>query len=248
MVSKREMQSPTVPVGNHLKRSSLDSVTITTEAGVHYIQPSREENAVSAQNNTAKGKLRRVRFSSENEVFEITRPTRDEKIDMHMTREDQKLIIREISNAIHRLGREDSKNGANDSDSNQYIEELGIERILQQQQSQRIERVRSAIFIILQRQRQAKLFRKSKIQQSQRIERVRSAIFIILQRQRQAKLFRKSKIYSSPRETTQIISEGWLEKHYRPFSKVSSELARNRGLQDEETAPYLFPRRIVMAR
>ena len=217
MVSKREMQSPTVPVGNHLKRSSLDSVTITTEAGVHYIQPSREENAVSAQNNTAKGKLRRVRFSSENEVFEITRPTRDEKIDMHMTREDQKLIIREISNAIHRLGREDSKNGANDSDSNQYIEELGIERILQQQQSQRIERVRSAIFIILQRQRQAKLFRKSKI-------------------------------YSSPRETTQIISEGWLEKHYRPFSKVSSELARNRGLQDEETAPYLFPRRIVMAR
>ena len=213
MVSKREMQSPTVPVGNHLKRSSLDSVTITTEAGVHYIQPSREENAVSAQNNTAKGKLRRVRFSSENEVFEITRPTRDEKIDMHMTREDQKLIIREISNAIHRLGREDSKNGANDSDSNQYIEELGIERILQQQQSQRIERVRSAIFIILQRQRQAKLFRKSKI-----------------------------------RETTQIISEGWLEKHYRPFSKVSSELARNRGLQDEETAPYLFPRRIVMAR
>mmetsp|Transcript_4361 Transcript_4361/g.9096 ORF Transcript_4361/g.9096 Transcript_4361/m.9096 type:complete len:213 (-) Transcript_4361:156-794(-) len=212
MVSKREMQSPTVPVGNHLKRSSLDSVTITTEAGVHYIQPSREENAVSAQNNTAKGKLRRVRFSSENEVFEITRPTRDEKIDMHMTREDQKLIIREISNAIHRLGREDSKNGANDSDSNQYIEELGIERILQQQQSQRIERVRSAIFIILQRQRQAKLFRKSKI------------------------------------ETTQIITEGWLEKHYRPFSKVSSELARNRGLQDEETAPYLFPRRIVMAR
>ncbi len=218
MVSKRDIQSPTVAVGNHLKRSSLDCVTITTEAGVHYIQPSREdENAGTTQNNNAKGKLRRVRFSSENEVFEITRPTRDEKIDMHMTKEDQKHIIREISDAIDRLGREDSKNGANDSDSNRYIEELGIERILQQQQSQRIERVRSAIFIILHRQRQAKLFRKSKL-------------------------------YSSPKENTQIISEGWLEKHYRPFSKVSSELARNRGLQDEETAPYLFPRRIVMVR
>jgi len=209
-------------VGNNLKRSSSfqDCVTMT-EDGIHYTKKAREAavdaSAVSPKTNERKEKLR-VRFSSENEVFEITRPTREEKHDMHMSKEDQKLIIRKISNAIHNLRKDDmySRNSGDDSD-NQFIQDLGIQRILQQQEAARIDRVKSAIFVILQRQRQARLFRRSKL-------------------------------YYSAQENTQVISEGWLEKHYRPFSKVSSELARSRGLEDQETAPYLFPRKIVMAR
>ncbi len=209
-------------VGNNLKRSSsFDDCVTMTEDGIHYTKKAREANvdvsAASPKNNERKEKLS-VRFSSENEVFEITRPTQEEKLDMHMSKEDQKLIIQEISDAIHNVHKDNmySQNLADDSD-NKFIQELGIQRILQQQEAARIDRVKSAIFVILQRQRQAKLFRRSKL-------------------------------FYSAQESTQVISESWLEKHYRPFSKVSSELARSRGLEDQETAPYLFPRKIVMVR
>ena len=215
MVSKTEAQSPTMAVGNYLKRSSsfesFQDCLPQNEAGIN--KTTRDDPEKSPNTNQRKGK-KRVRFSTErNEIFEITRPTRAEKLDMHMSKEDQKLIIREISNAIRRFDKEDRPQ----QNDHKFIQELGIERILQQQEAARIDRVKSGIGVILQRQRQAKLFRRSQL------------------------------FYSAPEET-QIINESWLEKHYRPFSKVSSELARSRGLEDQEMAPYLFPRKIVMAR
>jgi len=225
MVSKLEEQSPTMPVGNYLKRSSsFEGCATESEAGAHNSKKAREENtpdtpAKSKKSNKRKGNWR-VRFSlSENKVFEVERPTREEKINMHMTKEDQRGIIEEVSNAIRRADRDDLQqhNGADDSDSNKFIEELGIERILQQQEIERTTRVKSAICVILQRQLQARLFRRSQF------------------------------FYTST-EQTKIIDENWLEKHYRPFSKKSSDLARSRGLQDQEMAPYLFPRKIVMSR
>jgi hypothetical protein len=137
---------------------------------------------------------------------------------MHMTKEDQRIIIQEISDAIRRCNSDDllPPHDGDDSD-NKFIEEKGIQRILQQQELARVNRVRNA----------------------------KNAI---LQRQQQSKLFRRSQMYYFPTEHREIINESWLEKHYRPFSKVSSDLARSRGLEDQEMAPYLTPRKMFMVR
>lgn len=229
MVKKLEVQSPTVDVGNYLKRSSsFDDRTIEAEVDIHSSKKAREETSevpiISQEQNKEKKKSNkrkgnsRVRFSSKNEVFEIAARTREEKLEMHMTKEDQRLIIQEVTEAIHRfdsdnlepeIGGEDSENTA--------IAELGIERILQQQEPSRMNRVRCA---------------KS----------------VILERQRQAKLFKRSQLFYGTSEQTQVINESWLEKHYRPFSKMASELAHNRGLEDQELAPYLIPRKMIILR
>lgn len=208
-------------VADYLNRSpSFDeNVAKRSEMEVHCSKKAREETTDTTTTNRTQKKNKRngklgVTFSSKNEVFEITKPTKEERDDMHMSREDQKLIIREISKAIRRLDDDEAarqNGGFHDSDSDgKSIEDLGIERIVEQQDSERVQRVKSAIRVILQRQRQSKLFRH----QQQQI----------------------------------IIDDVWLEKHYRPFSKVSANLARSRGLHDQEMAPFLTPRKMVMSR
>ncbi|VEU41080.1 unnamed protein product [Pseudo-nitzschia multistriata] len=156
-----------------------------------------------------------VTFSSKNDVFEIPRPTNEEKKYMHMSSEDQRKTIVEIADALRRLESYERKQNEASyyADETQHddkmIEELGLERIVEQQRSDRLDRVKSAIFVILQRQRQSKILQSSK------------------------KL---------------NIDEQWLKEHYRPFSELAAKLARSRGLRDEEMAPSLFPRLIVMAR
>jgi len=207
MVSKpeTEIQSSTVAVVDYLKRdSSFEQSAPEYETEVHNSKKARVAETADARtgaskNNTRNEKLN-VTFSSSNDVFEITRRTDEEKNDMHMSKEDQRFIIRGIVNDIRRF----------DCDE-QLIEERGLERLVEQQASERIERVKSAICVILQRQRQSKLFYTTKKQ-------------------------------------IQIINEGWLEKHYRPFSKVSANLARTRGLRDQERAPSFYPRKIIMSR
>merc|ERR1712207_23498 len=152
------------------------------------------------QKKTKRNRHLSVTFSSKNDVFEIARRTSEEKNDMHMSPEDQRLIIREISNAMRRFKCDD-----------QFITDFGLDRIIEQQHPERILRVKSAILAVLQRQRQSKLFPSSK-------------------------------------KATQIINEVWLEKHYRPFSKVAANLARSRGLEDQEFVPFLSPRKIIMSR
>lgn len=206
---------------NYLKRasSSFDERATKYESGVHNSKKAREVKITSVpttrtpKNNNRKEKLI-VTFSSKDDIFEITRYTKEEKNEMHMSKEDQRLILREISNAIRRFDCDmpQQHESIHDDDSNnKCIEDLGLERIVEQQDSGRMKRVKSAICVILQRQRQSKLFKSSKNQM-------------------------------------QTINEVWLEKHYRPFSKISANLARNRGLRDQEMAPYLFPRKIVMLR
>lgn len=229
MVLKPEIQSSTMAAVNYLKRasSSFDEHVTSYEAEVHNSKKAREfkptvmaitsrtpNNNNNYNNNHRKEKLI-VTFSSKDDIFEITRPTKEEKNDMHMSKEDQRLILREISNAIRRFDRDEPQRDDNihdDDSNNKCIEDLGLERIVEQQDSGRMKRVKSAICVILQRQRQSKLFQ------------------------------------ASENPTKKTINEGWLEKHYRPFSKISANLARNRGLRDQEVAPYLFPRKIVMSR
>jgi len=208
---------------NYLKRasSSFDERVTKYEAEVHNNKKAKDVKTTgmpttsrTPNNNNRKEKLI-VTFSSKDVIFEITRPTKEEKNDMHMSKEDQRLILREISNAIRRFDCDEPQQHDNihdDDSNNKCIEDLGLERIVEQQDSGRMKRVKSAICVILQRQRQSKLFQLSE----------------------------------NPMQQT--INEGWLEKHYRPFSKISANLARNRGLRDQEMAPYLFPRKIVMSR
>jgi len=219
MVSKPEIQSSTMAVVNYLKRaSSFEGCAPKYEMEVHNSKKAREVDTENRsprppKNNNRNGKLT-VTFSSKNDVFEISRRTKEEKNDMHMSKEEQQLILREISNAMRRFYCDEPQQqlGVHDDDcNNKCIEDLGLERLVEQQKSERIERVKSAIYVILQCQWQTKIFNSSKNQ-------------------------------------IETINEVWLEKHYRPFSKVSANLARSRALRDQEMAPSLFPRAIVMAR
>ena len=49
-------------------------------------------------------------------------------------------------------------------------------------------------------------------------------------------------------KTVKIIDEDWLRSEYRPFSEAAAEIARARGLRDEEVAPSLAPRLNLMIR
>lgn len=229
MVKKLEEQSPTMDVGIYLKRSSsFDDCAIEAEVDAHSSKKARErtpeESLISQKPNKQKKnsnkqeRKSRVRFSSKNEVIEIAPRTREEKLEMHMTKEEQRLIMQEITEAVRRFDRHNLKQQVGGEDSeNTVISELGIERILQQQEVTRIIRVRNAKIAILQRQRQIKIFKRSKL-------------------------------FCGPTEQTKTIDENWLEKYYRPFSKISSELAHSRGLEDQEMAPYLTPRQMIMSR
>ncbi len=229
MVKKLEEQSPTMDVGIYLKRSSsFDDRAIEAEVDAHSSKKAgeklSEEPIISQKPNRQKKSSNkrernsRVRFSSKNEVIEIAPRTREEKLEMHMTKEEQRLIMQEITEGVRRFDRHNLKQQVGGDDSeNTVISELGIERILQQQEATRINRVRNAKRVILQRQRQIKLFKRSQL-------------------------------FCGPTERTKAIDDNWLEKYYRPFSKVSSELAHSRGLEDQEMAPYLTPRQIIMSR
>ena len=205
MVSRPEIHSSTMAVVEYLKRdSSFERCATKSKEEVHNIKKFKgmhhSKTSTVEQENTKRNRQLTVTFSLKNDVFEIGRRTSEEKNDMHMSPEDQRLIIREISNAMRRFQCDD-----------QFTADFGLDRIIEQQDPERILRVKSAILAVLQRQRQSKLFPSSK-------------------------------------KATQIINEVWLEKHYRPFSKISANLARSRGLEDQEFVPFLSPRKIVMSR
>lgn len=226
-------------VANYLKRASSceDSATQEREE-LHNSKKTRESELLdpttttttrlsansSNSNNTRKPT---VTFSSTNDVFEISRPTREEKKYMHMSQGDQHQILLEISEALRREQQQQEAfysytgdhHHCDNNNNNNTIEELCLERIVEQQSSDRLERVKSGVCVILQRQRT----------QSQRFE--------------------SSSSTNTKRQQAQLLlDESWLQKHYRPFSEVSSKLARSRGLRDQEMAPSLFPRLIVMSR
>jgi len=203
-VSRPEIQSSTMAVVEYLKRdSSFEECATKSKVETDNMKTAGRHNlnisTFKPKNWKRKEKLN-VTFSFKNDVFEIARRTSEEKHDMHMSPEDQRLIIREITNAMGRLKCD-----------KRFIEDLGLDRIVEQQDHQRMVRVKSAILAVLQRQRQSKRSPSSK-------------------------------------KETQTINEVWLEKHYRPFSKVSANLARSRGLEDQEKVPFFTPRKIIMSR
>eukprot|EP00536_Pseudo-nitzschia_multiseries_P002602 jgi/Psemu1/301459/fgenesh1_kg.35_\ len=211
-------------IPKYLKRasSSEDSATDCAEE-LHNSKKAREFQITQLVAGAPESKsIRKVRkptvtFSSEIDVFEISRPTVEEKKYMHMTREDQKLIILEISDALRRFAsyeQQQQQQGHCSCDEHENdLKELGLERIVEQQCSDRIDRVKSAICVILQHQRHSQQSRNA-----------------------------------SEKQQTHAMTESWLQKHYRPFSQLSAKLARSRGLRDQEMAPSLFPRQIIMAR
>merc|ERR1712176_406051 len=95
-----------------------------------------------------------------------------EKKNMYMNKEDQKLILREVVTAMRRFHDLDESS----------IEDLGLEWIVENQGVERKKRMKSAIDVVLQRQRQFRILNPSK---------------------------------------SKILNDLWLDKHYRPFSKVS---------------------------
>jgi len=204
--------------GNYSKRNScFEESAATPEVEAHNSKKTEEETqsipTIIRKNKNMDRKLS-VTFSTKNDIYEISRRTKEEKVDMHMSREDQKLIIQEMSNAMHRYYFEEQNQlkGVYVDDSNRKcIEDLGLERIIEQQDAGRIKRMKSAVYVILQRQR-------------------------------------KSRLFDSCEKETKSIDENWLQKHYRPLSKTSANLARSRGIRDQEMSPYLFPRKNVMVR
>mmetsp|Transcript_9535 Transcript_9535/g.28445 ORF Transcript_9535/g.28445 Transcript_9535/m.28445 type:complete len:220 (+) Transcript_9535:313-972(+) len=204
-----------------LKRASLeDSETgcaeeLPSSKKARELQITQGVEEAPAFNITCKARKSTVTFSLKDDVFEISQPTIEEKKYMHMSREDQHTILLEISDALRRFASYEQEQDEGLCAFDQYendIMELGLERIVEQQSSDRIQRVKSAICVILQHQRQSQLRHPSKKQQAY------------------------------------TMSESWLQKHYRPFSQLSAKLARSRGLLDQEMAPSLFPRQIVMSR
>jgi len=205
MLTRPEIQPSAMTVVEYLVGdSSFEEFATKSKVDVHDMKKSRgvdhSNNSTIKQKNMKRNRQLTVTFSLKNDVFEIARRTSEEKSDMHMSPEDQRLIIREISNAVRRVKCDD-----------QFIADFGLNRIIEQQDPERLLRVRSAILAVLQRQRQSRLFPSSK-------------------------------------KGMQTINEVWLEKYYRPFSKVSANLARSRGLEDQEFFPFFTPRKIVMSR
>ena len=91
---------------------------------------------------------------------------------MHMSKEDQKTILLEVSDGLRRFELYEQQQKEDLHTDYQYdksIEELGLERIVEQQNSERLKRVKSAICVILKRQRQSQLFKSFKKQQMQKI-------------------------------------------------------------------------------
>lgn len=217
MVLKPESRSGSMVVVNYLKRnSSFEDCDSKEEIPVHSSKKARELKAsdVIVVRNKKRTRKSIVRFASETEVFEITRPTKEEKKDMHMSKQDQTSIILEVTETLRRLqcNQQSQPEGPFLHDErDRIIEEMGIERIVEQQNPDRIDRVKSAVSVVLQHQH-------------------------------------RSKFFNAQENQSEIINEAWLEKHYRQFSKHAAELARSRGLRDQEMAPSLYPRRIVMAR
>ena len=205
MVSKPQLQSPTVVVGNCSKGSpSFRELATKYDAG--YLKSKRAKDVLTGsvavtttRTNDDKNKTLRVSFSEYADVFEVPYPTKKEKKSMYMNKEDQKLILREVVTAMRRFHDLDESS----------IEDLGLEWIVENQGVERKKRMKSAIDVVLQRQRQFRILNPSK---------------------------------------SKILNDLWLDKHYRPFSKVSASLARSRGLRDQEKSPYFFPRRNAMSR
>lgn len=126
-------------------------------------------SGITSNNNTREST---VTFSSKNDVFEISRPTKKENQNMHMSKEDQKTILLEVSDGLRRFELYEQQQKEDLHTDYQYdksIEELGLERIVEQQNSERLKRVKSAICVILKRQRQSQLFKSFKKQQMQKI-------------------------------------------------------------------------------
>ncbi|OEU16124.1 hypothetical protein FRACYDRAFT_238710 [Fragilariopsis cylindrus CCMP1102] len=109
----------------------------------------------------AKNNNKVVRFTSEceNVMYRYPRPTKEEKLDMYMSKDDYERIIMNVVKGIHKKqesNNDDNNNNSEDTDTNNNNDnenELCIECILVQQNSDRIERVKSAISTILKRNR-----------------------------------------------------------------------------------------------
>ena len=181
-----------------------------------------------------------VRFTAdcENVMYRYPRPTKEEKIDMYMSKDDYERIIMNVVKGIHKKqeSNNDDNNNSEDTDTNNNNDnenenELCIECILVQQNSDRIERVKSAVSTILKRQKQQKY-----------------------QKQMMMTMNRNMNIIDDNDNDNRHIDdndyESWLEKYYRqPYSKLSLKLAGNRGLRDQEViVSSLSPRKIVMTR
>lgn len=204
MLPRPEIQSSTMTVVEYLKRdSSFEECATKSKLDDHNMKSigvDHSNDSSIEEEITKRNRQLTVTFSLQNDVFEIARRTSEEKSDMHMSAEEQRLIIRDISIAMRRVKGDD-----------QFIADFGLNRLIEQQDPERLLRVKSAIIAVLQQQRQTKLF-------------------------------------PSSRKGTQTINEVWLEKYYRPFSKASANLARSRGLEDQEFVPFFTPRKIVMVR
>lgn len=219
MVLKLENISSTVDVATYRKGTSpYHKRASKYEVEIRNVMMTRESELLNrtstrtTDNKNSRNGKRTVTFSSKIDVFEVERPTIVEKLDMHMSKADQQAILREISSTIRQLAFENQFQGVYDDErNNALLEELCLKRIIDQQGPERINRIKSALCVILRRQKQHRLSN------------------------------------SSEKETL-TINEAWLEKHYRPYSKVSANLARGRGLRDQEVAPFLCPRKNVMSR
>lgn len=184
-----------------------------------------------------------VRFTSEceNVMYRYPRPTKEEKIDMYMSKDDYERIIMNVVEGIHNKqeSNNDDNNNSEDTDTNNGNDnenELCIECILVQQNSDRIERVKSAISTILKRQKQQKY-------QKQMMTTMNMNMNIIDDDDNDSG-------NDNDRHIDDNDYEIWLEKYYRqPYSKLSLKLAGNRGLRDQEVIlSSLSPRKIVMTR
>ncbi|MGK3756355.1 MAG: hypothetical protein ACI8RD_008666 [Bacillariaceae sp.] len=196
---------------------------------------------------TKKAKNKKVvRFTSEceNVVYGYPRPTKDEKIDMYMSKDDYKNIIMTVVEGMNNNNNSNNKkqesNNSEDTDTDTDNDnELCIECILVQQNSDRIERVKSAISIILQRQKEQKY-------QKQMMTMTRNIHMNIIDDDSVLAI----PVDDDDDDDDDNDFEIWLDKFYRqPYSKLSSKLARNRGLCDQELIlSSLSPRTIVMTR
>ena len=188
-----------------------------------------------------------VRFTSEceNVMYRYPRPTKEEKNDMYMSKDDYERIIMNVVKGIHKKqesNNDDNNNNSEDTDTNNNNDnenELCIECILVQQNSDRIERVKSAISTILKRQKQQKY-------QKQMMTTMNRNMNIIDDDDNN----NGNDNDNDNRHIDDNDYESWLEKYYRqPYSKLSLKLAGNRGLRDQEViVSSLSPRKIVMTR
>jgi len=169
MVLKLENISSTVDVATYTKGTSpYQKFASKYDVEIRNVMTTRESEPLNrtttrtTDNKNSRIGKRTVTFSSKIDVFEITRPTIVEKLDMHMSRADQQAILREISSTIRKIAFDNQFEGVyNDEHNNKLLDELCLKRIVDQQGPERINRIKSALCVILRRQQQHRLSNSS---------------------------------------------------------------------------------------